>query len=81
MLSKFGADKTSMGRLAMPVEVCVADALKALRANRAVRISGLMNRLAMGAMPRSARIRLLGRLSKSMVQRAAASDPAVPTRG
>lgn len=80
MLSRFGADKTSMGRLAMPVEVCVADALKALRANRAARISGRMNRLAMAAMPRSARTRLLGRLSKSMVQRATATDPAVPAR-
>ena len=80
MLSRFGADKTSMGRLAMPVEVCVADALKALRANRAARISGRMNRLAMAAMPRSARTRLLGRLSKSMVQRATATDPAVPAQ-
>jgi short-subunit dehydrogenase len=81
MLSKFGADKTSMGRLAMPVDTCVADALRALRANRAVRISGLMNRLAMGVMPRSARTRVLGRLSKSMAHRAAAADPALPTRG
>jgi hypothetical protein len=69
-----------MGRLAMPVEVCVADALKALRANRAARISGRMNRLAMAAMPRPARTCLLGRLSKSMVQRATAADPPVPAR-
>src|SRR5207244_9988540 len=32
MLSRFGADKGSMGRLAMPVDICVADALNSLRA-------------------------------------------------
>jgi short-subunit dehydrogenase len=66
MLSRFGADRTAMGRLAMPVGTCVADALKALRANRAVRISGRMNRLTIAMTPRSARTRLFGALSKSM---------------
>jgi short-subunit dehydrogenase len=66
MLSRFGADRTAMGRLAMPVGTCVADALKALRANRAVRISGRMNRLMIAMTPRSVRTRLFGALSKSM---------------
>jgi uncharacterized protein len=73
MLSRFGADKGSMGRLAMPVDACVADALNSLRANRAVRISGRMNRLMTAALPRSARTRLFGAFSKSMAQRAAAA--------
>jgi short-subunit dehydrogenase len=81
MLSRFGADKTPMSRLAMPVDTCVADALRALRTNRAVRISGRVNRLTTAVMPRSARTRLLGALSKSMTQRAPAADPALPTAG
>lgn len=81
MLSKFGADKTAMRRLAMPVDTCVADALKALRTNRAVRISGRMNRLTVLTMPRWARTRLFGALSKSMAKRAPTADPAVPARG
>jgi uncharacterized protein len=81
MLSRFGADKTPMSRLAMPVDTCVADALKALQANRAVRISGRMNRLMMATMPRSARTRLLGMFSKSMAGRAPAAEPAAPVTG
>jgi len=69
MLGRFGADKTAMGRLAMPVDACVADALKALRANRAVRVSGFMNRLLLVTTPRSARTRLMGALSKTMAAR------------
>jgi uncharacterized protein len=71
MLGRFGADKTAMGRLAMPVDTCVADALKALRANRAVRVSGFMNRLLLVTTPRSARTRLMGTLSKAMSSRLA----------
>ncbi|TCO56041.1 hypothetical protein [Actinocrispum wychmicini] len=66
MLARFGADRTAMGRLAMSVDACVADALKSLRANRAVRVSGRMNRLMMLTVPRSARTRLMGALGKSM---------------
>jgi len=77
MLSRLGADKGSMGRLAMPVDRCVADALNSLRANRAVRISGRMNRLT-AALPRSVRTRLFGAFSKSMAQQAPAADAAAP---
>jgi uncharacterized protein len=81
MLSRFGADKTRMRRFAMPVDACVKDALKALQANRAVRVSGRMNRLMMAMMPRPVRTRLLGGFSKSMAGRAPAADPAVPAAG
>jgi uncharacterized protein len=79
MLSRFGADKGAMGRLAMPVDICVADALNSLRANRAVRISGRMNRLTT-ALPRSVRTRLFGTFSKSMAQQAPAAGPGVPAQ-
>ena len=77
MLSRFGADRTAMGRLAMPVDTCVADALKALRAGHAVRISGRMNRLTIAMTPRSARTRLFGALSKPMA--AQRTRPAIAT--
>jgi short-subunit dehydrogenase len=70
MLGRFGADRTAMGRLAMPVDTCVADALKALRANRAVRVSGFMNRLLLVTTPRSARTRLMGAMTRAMSARA-----------
>ncbi len=78
MLSRFGADKGSMGRLAMPVDTCVADALNSLRVNRAVRINGRMNRLATTALPRSVRTRLFGTFSKSMALQAPAADAGMP---
>lgn len=78
MLSRFGADRTSMGKLAMSVDACVSDALKSLRANRAVRISGVMNRLMTATTSRSMRTRLMGSLSKSMSDRATAESGARP---
>lgn len=72
MLSRFGADRTSMGKFAMSIDACVADALKSLRANRAVRISGFVNRLMMATTSRSIRTRMMGSLSKAMSARASA---------
>lgn len=68
MLTRFGADRTPMRRLAMPVEACVSDALAALAANRPKRISGTMNRAMVATLPRAARIRLFGAMNRSMAE-------------
>jgi short-subunit dehydrogenase len=70
MLTRFGADQTSVRRLIMPVETCVNDGLNALVANRAARISGTMNRITTTTLPRSARTRLFGSMNRSMAEQA-----------
>jgi uncharacterized protein len=66
MTARFGADKTAMGRLMMSADACAAEGLAALAANRAVRISGRMNRATVALTPRRARIRMFGAMNRSM---------------
>jgi uncharacterized protein len=66
MTARFGADKTAMGRLMMSADACAADGLAALAANRAVRISGRMNRTTIALTPRRTRIRMFGAMNRSM---------------
>ena len=77
MLSRFGADRTAMRRLIMPVDACVSDGLAALVANRPRRISGAMNRVTVATVPRAARIRLFGGMNRSMAHDASRVAPAV----
>lgn len=72
MMARFGADQTAMGRLAAPVRAVVSEGLAALRADRAVRVNGRMNRAILALTPRSSRIRLFGAMNRSMVDRAVA---------
>lgn len=71
MVTRFGADKTPMGRMLMPVDTCVREGLTALRANHPTHISGRLNRAAIALTPRAIRTRLFGAMNKSMAQRAA----------
>jgi short-subunit dehydrogenase len=66
MTARFGADKTAMARLMMSADACAADGLAALAANRAVQISGRMNRATVALTPRRTRIRMFGAMNKSM---------------
>ena len=76
MTARFGAEKTPMGRLMMSADACAADGLAALAANRAVRISGRMNRATVALTPRRTRIRMFGAMNKSMAdQVTTASSP------
>ena len=68
MTARFGADKTPMGRLMMSPDACAAEGLAALAANRAVRISGRMNRATVALTPRAARIRMFGAMNRSMAR-------------
>jgi short-subunit dehydrogenase len=72
MTARFGADKTPMGRLMMSADACATEGLAALAANRAVRISGRMNRATVALTPRRIRIRMFGAMNKSMADRATA---------
>jgi short-subunit dehydrogenase len=76
MMTRFGADRTAMGRMMMPAEACAAEGLTALGGRRPTRISGRMNRLTVALTPRWARIRMFGAMNRSMAHRmaAAASD-------
>ncbi len=79
MLTRFGADRSPMRRLTMPVDACVREGLAALVANRPTRISGAMNRVTAAVLPRSVRVRLFGTMNRSMAERAAGAAPlAVP---
>jgi short-subunit dehydrogenase len=73
MTARFGADKTAMGRLMMSADACAAEGLAALAANRAVRISGRMNRIAVALTPRKTRIRMFGAMNRSMANEVAAA--------
>jgi short-subunit dehydrogenase len=66
MLTRFGADRSPMRRLIMPVDECVSDGLTALAANRSQRITGAMNRLTVAMMPRRTRTRVFGSMHASM---------------
>ena len=79
MTARFGADKTAMGRLMMSADACAAEGLAALAANRAVRISGRMNRATVALTPRRTRIRMFGAMNRSMAdQLTTASSPNTP---
>jgi short-subunit dehydrogenase len=79
MTARFGADKTPMGRLMMPADACADQGLAALAANRAVRISGRMNRITVALTPRKTRTRMFGAMNKSMAdQITTASDRSTP---
>jgi len=79
MTAKFGADKTPMGRLMMSADACAADGLTALAANRAVRISGRMNRATVALTPRRTRTRMFGAMNRSMADTVTAtSTPSTP---
>ena len=76
MTARFGADKTAMGRLMVSADACAAEGLTALAANRAVRISGRMNRATIALTPRRTRIRMFGAMNRSMAdQVTTASSP------
>jgi short-subunit dehydrogenase len=80
MTARFGADKTAMGRLMMSPDACATQGLAALAANRAVRISGRMNRITVALTPRKMRTRMFGAMNKSMAdQITTASDPRTPS--
>jgi short-subunit dehydrogenase len=79
MTARFGADKTPMGRLMMSADACATEGLTALAANRAVRISGRMNRATIALTPHRTRIRMFGAMNKSMAdQVTTASSPSTP---
>jgi short-subunit dehydrogenase len=79
MTARFGANKTPMGRLMMSADACAADGLAALATNRAVRISGRINRATVALTPRRTRIRMFGAMNKSMAsQITTASTPNTP---
>jgi uncharacterized protein len=81
MTTRFGADRTAMGRHMMSADACAADGLAALNANRAVRISGRINRAAIALTPRMARIRMFGSMNRSMADMATtASAPSTSRR-
>jgi short-subunit dehydrogenase len=70
---------TAVGRLTMSADACAAEGLAALAANRAVRISGRMNRATIALTPRRTRIRMFGAMNRSMAdQVTAASGPSTP---
>lgn len=69
MVDRFGAKDTPMGRLLMPAGACARDGLLALRANRAARISGRMNRATVRMTPHALRTRMFGAMNRSMAQR------------
>jgi len=69
MTARFGADQTAMGKLMMPAATCAADGLRALVANRPVRISGRMNRVTVALTPRAMRTRAFGAMNRSMALR------------
>jgi short-subunit dehydrogenase len=76
MNARFGADETPMGRLMMSADACANQGLAALAANRAVRISGRMNRATVALTPRKTRIRIFGAMNKSMADKmATTSEP------
>ena len=80
MTARFGADKTAMGRLMMSADACAAQGLAALAANRAVRISGRMNRITVALTPRKTRTRIFGAMNKSMAEQiTTASDRRTPS--
>lgn len=79
MLTRFGADRTPMRRLVMPVETCVSQGLAALAANRSKLISGYLNRATVATVPRAARTRLFGGMNRSMAHHASPGVP-VPAR-
>ena len=79
MITRFGADKTPMRRMLLPVEACVSEGLVALGANRATQISGRMNRATVALTPRTTRTRMFGAMNRSMAERATSTaDPASP---
>jgi short-subunit dehydrogenase len=69
MTARFDVDKTPMGRLLMHPDACAREGLTALRANRATRISGRMNRTTIRLTPRATRTRMFGAMNKSMAER------------
>lgn len=69
MTARFNVDATPMGRLLMPADACAREGLTALRANRATRISGRMNRTTIALTPRAVRSRMFGAMNKSMAER------------
>jgi short-subunit dehydrogenase len=71
MTARFGADRTAMGRLMMSADACAADGLTALSSNRAVRVSGRVNRTTIALTPRRIRSRLFGAMNRSMALRQA----------
>jgi short-subunit dehydrogenase len=76
MTARFGANKTAMGRLMMSADACASEGIAALAANRAVRISGRMNRVTIALTPRRTRIRVFGAMNRSMAdQVTTASSP------
>ena len=77
MTARFGADRTPMGRLMMSADACAAEGLAALSANRAVRISGRINRATTSFTPRRTRSRMFGAMNRSMADRVTA--PSVPS--
>lgn len=66
MVARFGARETPMGRLLMSAEDCAREGLEALRVNRAVRISGRMNRATVRLTPHNLRTRMFGAMNRSM---------------
>ena len=76
MVARFGAKDTPMGRLLMSAEDCAREGLEALRANRAVRISGRMNRVTVRLTPHNLRTRMFGAMNRLMAQRAEQQVPA-----
>lgn len=76
MVARFGAKDTPMGRLLMPAEDCAREGLEALRANRAARISGRMNRVTVRLTPHALRARMFGAMNRSMAQRSEQQVPA-----
>jgi short-subunit dehydrogenase len=75
MLARSGADRTAIRRLITPVDACVRDGLAALAANRAVRISGRMNRATVALLPRRTRSKMFAAMNRSMAARVSMPAP------
>jgi short-subunit dehydrogenase len=78
MLHRFAAGSKAVLKMAQTPQDCVSEGLTALRANKAVQISGRVNRMSTAMTTRSLRSRLFGNLTKSMADKAATA--AKPTQ-
>ena len=71
MLHRFAGDRTAVLRIAQTAQECASEGLTALRANKAVRISGRINRLSTAMTSRGVRARMFANLASSMATKAA----------
>jgi short-subunit dehydrogenase len=71
LLRRFAGEVPSVMKLAQTPQECVTEGLTALRGNKAIRVSGRVNRLTNAMTTRGLRARLFTGLNKSMADKAA----------